>query len=431
MTRLAALILSLILLSLGTAHADQRTIKFAPTETEFPNPERGWWTFGPALVDAGSDWNIKNAAKNGHRVLLAIIRLDDYRDKPIPADYLKKLSDNFDTARKYGVKLMIRAAYNYPGSDAEQKAARDAPLSVVLGHIKQLGPIITANADTIVVMQAGFIGMWGESHSSQNDLTTPSNKRTIRDAIYAAVPKSLPVVWRYPRDIMSWTDDTRSGFHNDCFLSSKTDVGTYSGDEKIGATERAEMEKRTASTFFGGETCNVGSSTARYDCSAILAEGARFHLSALNSGYYTRFHDGWKSQGCFDEVTRRMGYRLELAGARIGAQGTIALDVKNTGWAAPIQARPVVVTTYLRGKLRATATLTGTLDTAKAGTTITLTGILPGIAKADRICFSAPDTSARLAKTAEYAIRFANADTNAQAWDPTLAAFCLNGIKRR
>jgi Domain of unknown function (DUF4874) len=246
--RLAALLAVLCAVLTTPALADVRSFKFTPTATEFPNPERGWWTYAGGNFRDFTDTRAAQIAKGGYRITLGLVRLDDYRDGPIPQSALTSLDNSFAHARKHGLKVILRFAYNFPLNASDPVA--DAPLDSVLAHIRQIGPIVTANADTIVAMQAGFIGKWGEQHSSTNNLTTPENKARIRDALYAALPKSLSLQWRYPADIISWTGDTRMGFHNDCFLASDTDVGTYSGNASTRATQRTAMKTLTRRSFF-------------------------------------------------------------------------------------------------------------------------------------------------------------------------------------
>ena len=57
--------------------------------------------------------------------------------------------------RGAGVKCILRFAY------AQRIGEPDAPLSVVLGHLEQLAPIVQENVDVIAVVQAGLIGTWG------------------------------------------------------------------------------------------------------------------------------------------------------------------------------------------------------------------------------------------------------------------------------
>jgi hypothetical protein len=37
----------------------------------------------------------------------------------------------------------------------------------VLKHVAQLGPTMQRNADAVYVLEAGFVGCWGEWHSSR------------------------------------------------------------------------------------------------------------------------------------------------------------------------------------------------------------------------------------------------------------------------
>lgn len=51
------------------------------------------------------------------------------------------------------------------------------------------------------------------------------------------------------------TNQTRTGHHNDCFLASDTDLGTYT-DGNIDA-EKSYIEVESKFTVMGGETCAV------------------------------------------------------------------------------------------------------------------------------------------------------------------------------
>lgn len=427
--RLTALLALVFTCLSGPALAQTPTVTFTGLATEVPNPERGWWTYAGGSFRDFTDARAAKIAKDGFRITLGVVRLDDYRDGPIPQSALTSLDKSFEHARKHGLKVIVRFAYNFPLNASDPSA--DAPLNTVLGHIRQIGPIITANADTIVAMQAGFIGKWGELHSSTNDLTTPANKARIRDALYAALPKSLNLQWRYPADIISWTGDSRMGLHNDCFLSSDTDVGTYSGNAATRATQRTAMKALTGQTFFSGETCSAKLSEARLACSAILAEGAEFHVASLNRNYYTGFHDRWKSEGCFETVSRKQGYDLRLVDLTLSRRGGITLRIANDGWARPIQPRPVVISYYRGGTLVGSVSLKEKLNMALPAKVTPFTGTQPRLPRGvDRICISAPDSSMRLAKLPAYAIRFANGDRRGQSWNAGLSAFCFTPARR-
>jgi Domain of unknown function (DUF4874)/Domain of unknown function (DUF4832) len=407
------------------AFADGRVIRFGPTDVDMANPERGWWVFVAEDFASATESEIAGVAAEGVTVAYGIVRLDAYRDSDLPGQLSDALDQRFAWARAHGLKIILRFAYNYPDSSSDYEQARDASLPRVLGHIATLGPTITRNADTIVALQAGFIGAWGEGHTSSNGLDTPAAKAAIRDALYAAVPDSVPLQWRYPADVMSWPGDTRMGFHNDCFLSSPTDVGTFDENADLRGRQRAAMMALTDDHYFSGETCDADADAIRAGCNAITDEGVAFHLSALHRDYYKAFHRGWKTQGCYREVSRNLGYRLRLVAAEIGENGTVRIRIANDGWARPVQARKVILTAYAGDAVLGETVLSGTLADVGAGAEMWFSATMPEAGEADHLCLSAPDTSARLQNNVAYAVRFANAETNDQGWNAETGAFCF------
>ena len=62
---------------------------------------------------------------------------------------------------------------------------------------------------------------------------------------------------RYPGIIsrlMGSADAGRVGVHNDCFLASATDIGTF-----VAAAERTWLASASATVSVGGETCGTNS----------------------------------------------------------------------------------------------------------------------------------------------------------------------------
>ncbi|RZJ74218.1 MAG: DUF4832 domain-containing protein, partial [Brevundimonas sp.] len=246
-----------------------------------------------------------------------------------------------------------------------------------------------------------------------------------------------------PPDLIAWRARPagRVGFHNDCFLASDTDVGTYDEDPALRARQRAVMEALGDIAPFGGETCNPADETGarpRTDCADILSEGAGFNLAYLNDHYYRRaFHERWIAQGCMDEVRRRMGYRFTLKAAEVPARASpggtlsVAVAIDNAGWARPMNARPVqVVLKSAAGQVRRLAVPgVDARDWGPGETAVGLDVMVPADLTAGtwRMLLALPDADPRLEGDARYAIRFANADDAAkgQGWDADLAAFDL------
>jgi Domain of unknown function (DUF4874)/Domain of unknown function (DUF4832) len=425
MGRFMIRILVLFLLCLTTpATAQDRVITFKPATTAFMTPERGWWRFATGSTDFlnASQADLDDFRDSGLTMGYAIVRLDAFKTKKLSGALLADLDAAFVRARKAGIKVMLRFAYNYPESSQEYADAKDATLARVLEHIAQLKPFIAANADTITVMQAGFIGAWGEGHTSSNGLDTPTNKGKIRDALLAATPADMQLQFRYPPDLIRWQDNGkigRFGLHNDCFLSSPTDVGTYAEGATARNQQRATMAALTATTYFSGETCDADPELIRNGCGPILAEGPQFHLSALGQDYYTAFHDRWKRDGCYREIEDKMGYRLRIIEARIGG-GKVKLKIVNEGWAKVYRTRPLKLIVGTK-----TTTFSAGLQTIDPGETVTLTASLPAGPAPTQLCLAAPDPSARLAGIPYYALRFANANTPTQKWAAGKLCFTL------
>jgi len=453
-------LLAVAFLAAGALHARAApavaSADFRPTDAAFANPERGFYQAADTDLDALSAAFVAQAYAKGHRLIYARINLEPYRDADLTPAFLARLEAAFDTARQGGVKLIVRATYNYPRGETEYRDARDASLGRVLGHLTQLKPLLQRNEDVIGFVQAGFIGAWGEWHTSSNDLTTPESRTRIRDALLDAVPKTRFVQFRYPPYIQAWTpqlpkldaalDGTfRIGFHNDCFLASDTDVGTYDEAPDLRARQRRYGEAQGDLAPFGGETCNPADDPhprPRAACADILAEGARYKLTYLNDGYYRRlFHDAWRKQGCLDEVSRRMGYRFALlkashpAAVARGGRLSVAVLVRNAGWARLYNPRPVEILLRDRASGAVRRLVAPDVDPRRwlpgADTPETLTVTLPDdVQGAQDVWLALPDAGPRLKDDPRFAVRLANVDDAAkgQGWDASSGAFALGTV---
>ena len=198
------------------------------------NPERGFRFDGD--INPESNFATYYEAL-GITLVHSYVRLDDYREVDLSQDFLDDLEAGFANMRNSGIKTVLRFSYNFgPYPDSEP----DASKAQILRHIEQLRPILQNNADVIAWMQAGFIGAWGEWHTSTNGLDNLEDKQEILFALLDALPETRMIQVRYPSDIIDMfpevlsgeqaftqTQQARVGFHNDCFVSSDTDVGTY------------------------------------------------------------------------------------------------------------------------------------------------------------------------------------------------------------
>lgn len=429
-------------------------VTLQPTDLDFPNPERGFYRFAsdPSNITATS---LLYVVQDGQRLVYTPGDLSAYRTRNLPASYLAKLDTGFANLRKQGLKAVLRFAYNYPETEADYLNAQDATLSRVKRHLVQLQPVLQKNADVIAVVQGGFIGAWGEWHTSSNGLTTPVRKAAVRDALLAAVPPGLPLHLRYPADLASWYPvpatleqwlsptppaAARIGLHNDCFLASADDVGTYFSQTAAQSEAlRAYAQQASAVTGAGGETCAPPvPAQARMACADILREGAAYHMSYLNRDYYAGFFAQWQAGGCLAEVSRRLGYRLalnEVSHSTVAVRGGTlawAVSLVNHGWARPMNARGLALSLVdAQGQTTVLTLPDSDLRQAGPGQTLQLSGevALPSTLAAGlyRAHLAAPDTAAALTNNPAYALRFANADDPATAvqWLPAQGMLAL------
>ncbi|WP_268919071.1 DUF4832 domain-containing protein [Paractinoplanes lichenicola] len=205
----------------------------------------------------------------------------------------------------------------------------------------------------------------------------------------------------------------RIGHHNDCFLASPDDFGTYENP----AVEYPYLQQDTRTNPMGGETCVVN--PPRSQCPTAVSELSGFHWSYLNVNYNPDVIAGFAAGGCLNDIKRKLGYRLTLvngtypSSASRGGPLAISVGLRNDGWAAPYNPRAVRL--VLRSA--ATGAITriplnadprtwqpGALTLAQ--TVIVPSSLTPG---SYRLLLELPDPL--LPARAEYSIRLANEGT--------------------
>lgn len=327
---------------LGAAVQAQTTLTYQEDTRAVLNPERGFYTPIDLLSEADLSWV---RAQDGHTLAQTYVRLDAYRTSAIPQAFLEELDASFDVVRDAGLKVILRFAYNFGPPDP------DAPLDRILQHIDQLAPVLRANADVIAVLQAGFIGAWGEWHSSPNGNTTPEARAAVLGALLDALPEDRGVQLRYPADLIEqfptplpearWfdgSDQARTGHHNDCFLSNEEDSGTYYPVSDLG-TYYGYLDGATPYAAVGGETCQLTPAEQRTDCATTLGEMGRFHWTYINHDFWEPALDRWRDEGCYDDIRRRLGHRFRLLegtypeAAAPGSPLSVTLAMTNDGFA--------------------------------------------------------------------------------------------------
>lgn len=397
---------------------DRTVVDFQADPADVRNPERGWYS---------EPWtqNYAAAASRGDTLAMRYVRLDEYRDRALPASFLDTLNADLASARGSGVKLVLRFAYN-------RTFGPDAPVDVVLQHIAQLTPILRAQSDIIAVVQAGFIGAWGEWHTSTNGLTDSANRERITRALLDAVDPSRSVQIRYPyyaRELFpqagttasafAGTAESRVGLMNDCFLANGTDGGTYLSDAD---SQYTATVSRVAP--MGGETCDIGGLHDRNGCANALRELSMYHWDYLNREFFMGVLERWQAEGCYDEIARRLGYRFVLesaaapSAAAAGQVVEVSVTIGNEGFGKLYNPRPIEVVLVPRAggpsvPVRVVEDARSNLPLASETRILDLSVRLPSDLASGTydLHLFLPDASDALRHLPAYSVRFANLGT--------------------
>ena len=410
------------------------TIEFEADNSIFPNPERGLYTYREYGRNSNpiTAKDLNRIRQDNITLVFMTYNLKDFITKPLDENMLKLIQDNFDALRANGAKTVLRFAYSLTLS----ALVYDADQEIVLTHIAQLKPLFEKNKDVITVLEAGFIGVWGEWYYStyygNEDYPDYDKRRVILNALLEAMPKERMISLRYPvlktemlkiglneplteSEAYNQTYKARISHHNDCFLADASDMGTFTvrGDREYTASD-------SRYTCVGGETCTRPTSYS--ECTKAIEAMSTYHWSYLNIDYHEGMLNDWKQKGCFDEIQRHLGYRLLLTQtkypkeARAGNNYELTLTIENKGFAAPYNPRKAEI--HFRSATTGEIAYIHKMD---ADPRFWFSGIhqveeeikLPANMKPGtyEVLLFLPDPTELLYNRPEYAIRLANKDT--------------------
>ena len=432
-------------------------LTFHEKSSDVMNPERGLYRMNEynflnnklpeAIVDTYDD----------NSLVMTLFYLYDYVKKDhLPSSVVNRIGDVFKAVRAAGKKAIVRFGYSnsYPVDYQEPKLSR------ILNHLNDLSDVFTNNSDVIYVVQAGFIGAYGEwyyttyfpferpsSTSSTNSVSNYDDRITVLNKILEVIPDSRQVEVRAPyykrffldkNHIRSWSEisgpggtgkNERIGFHNDAFLYGGDDMGTFPY-----SMDRNMWESQSEYLICGGEAPYSETEPSQMDGSNYnTVKNAIFnqHYSYLHNdrAYYTHPNEPdegsklmryWYSQGWMSDIQKWLGYRLYLSNASIseartsGSTLTVSMKIKNSGAARVMNARPMklvllhgntpVVLKSNVGDIRKVASNGGSY-------TYTVNVTLPqNIVAGDKLAIWLPDASTGLQDRPEYSIRLVNSD---------------------
>ena len=450
--------------------ASAGVVNYTPdNETIFRNPERGFTEeLGGEtklsdsknhVVLPEADWffddtDPENADRRSQTLVVLVYYLYNYKTKALTDKLLKGFDEDMQSLRDHGFKCVLRFAYDW-------NSKTDATLDYVKQHISQLKPHLEKNADVIYVLEAGFVGQWGEWYYSKNfgneTQELNASRRQVLEALIDACPANRFLLVRYPLIKLSYLGDevpltaeqaytgtprARIGHHNDAFLNAWGNDGTY-GRNGDGPDDDPVLRQYIADeTLYvpnGGET-NVEDNEDTPGLPAKIYnqaenEMSRYHWSFCGSTYSEEVTDRWRSSGIFDNLNRLMGYRFQLLQATLpetatpGGEAAIRLQLKNVGYAPLYNERKAYIVLINTTDPQSVYNLPLSSDPRRwlpngVVTTVEETLTMPDDIPAGtyQLYLHLPDAAASLAADPRYAVRFANTNM----WDATLGMNDLN-----
>ena len=262
--------------------------------------------------------------------------------------------------RDYGYKVIFRVVYDSQGIENPEPDFDD-----ILYHIEALQKIYQDNEDILLLVEAGYLGSYGEWHSGKYDDYVEYRNEVIQKLL-EVVPKSITINLRRPSFITDYTteilnsnnafsgqDVARLGLHNDGYLASETDYGTYEVEEREKTLEY--QHEITKYTMFGGECQNKDS--VYTDLRNAIDDMNNRHCFYLNKTYDTEVKEKWKlstynsnssdiynGESGYKYIQDHLGYRFVLEKSILYQNEDtvrIILDMKNRGFGNIINKKDV------------------------------------------------------------------------------------------
>lgn len=317
---------------------------------ELHNPGCGWYhmyTFSlfPEKSENQQPLYLDPQSREEQLVLL-LMDLGKFRDCRLSEAALCRTEEILDFFQEQGKDLILRFTYDTQGKGLEKEPCS---LSLIKGHMKQLGSVITRYAGSILTLQGLLVGNWGEMHNSR--FLSQQNLTDLAETMYQATEGSCYLAVRTPkqwRNIISCSSipsglREKLGLFNDGMFGSSTDLGTYQNGcrEEEMSWQEAYMRHRPN----GGEALK-GEGLTGYKTAAW--EMRQMHTIYLNSVHQQEQLQHWKEElvcesGCwrgisgYEYIGRHLGYRFVVRRAKL-IQGLdkkkrLQITVENCGFA--------------------------------------------------------------------------------------------------
>jgi hypothetical protein len=421
-----------------------KTVNYVESYELFANPERGflkqtYFTSEKLNVVHTAEEVKRNLQNENVTLYWDNYFLMDYIESDISQDFLDRMVNNFKALRAGGGKAAIRFSYK---SDTISKPW-DAKYEWTIRHIEQLKPYWQEYADVILCLEAGFVGVWGEWYYTAH-YGDMNDRWPVVNALLEALPADRQIAMRTPmykkgylkylgEDVTALTREeahkhtakARLCGHNDCFVASPNDYGTYATEE-----DREFWAEDTQYTLMGGETCEECEYSTGENA---IKEMATYHWTYINDGFNKDVLNSWEEDGSMTEIKRRLGYRFVLEQGEFALQDnhySVELTLRNVGFAALANPRDVELVFVSKTDTAEKYVYKQAVDPrfwmAGETTVVTLQAELSSEMWGEYdVYLNLPDPYATLHDNPAYSIRLANENM----WDETTGYNYLTDVK--
>ena len=269
----------------------------------------------------------------------------------------------FSIMREHGYKVIFRVVY-----DSEGTKNPEPEFDMLLKQIEQLKDIYVSNKDIIFVVEAGYLGSYGEWHDGRYDKDL-EKKNKIIEKLLEIIPEEIQINLRKPQFIIDYIGNkttisemnafssekiARLGLHNDGYLASETDLGTFEKNER---TESLKWQSaQTKYTAFGGEAQNKNS--IYNDLSNAIEDMKIRHCNYLNRTYDREVKEKWKNTKYTGKdpnyigidgmtyIQNHLGYRLllqecSIKGQQASGSANVDIVINNVGFGNIIKSKKI------------------------------------------------------------------------------------------
>lgn len=396
------------------------------------------------------------AKKDSLTLVQQYIYLTKWVSKDLDAEALANIRKIFDLMKEKGYKAVLRFAYNHAGLGTSGGESE----KWILRHIDQLTPLLVEYIGQIATVQVGFIGAWGEWHTSP--LANDQNaKNAIVSALLRAIPAPYCVEMRYPTHKSALTLEQeehrgRIGYANDYFTAGEHSHAP--GNDFIPNTEDYKMiadEMKANNFYMSGEIpynentewglhelispmttlrilrehrYSAFDITQNYDLNIVSWKRVKVYPSLLNNNqilfdesYFKDAEDNQVVRSFYDFVRDHLGYRLNMRNESTieVKNGNLEYDLilTNTGFATVINPKEVYlvlvsadnqVVKEMRLEVEPKNWIPSTKEDPNQAAQYSIKGsISPGLTGTYKVGIWMPEKEASLKNNATYAVKFA------------------------